>query len=60
MKISVLTSDDGWFEVENFESDTLLELVEALNDPEIQFLAFQLDQSMAYVNKAHLVRMDVD
>jgi hypothetical protein len=61
MRLTVYTADDRNIVIEDFAQDSVLDLIEDLKDPDTQVFTFALGgQAMAYVMRAHLVRVDLD
>jgi hypothetical protein len=60
MKLQVWTSDGGSLTFRDFDSAGLLELLDEFRDPEAEVLTFDMDGALVYVNRAHIVRIDVE
>lgn len=61
MKLTIFTSDMGEITIKSFESESALDLVEQLNDPDAnQFFTFEVDADTVIVNRGHIVRIDIE
>lgn len=61
MKLTINTVGEGRYTINDLaEQDTLLELVESLNDPDQHVLTFEMDGSMVYLMKRNVVSVEMD
>lgn len=60
MNLIIGTSNGDNFSVEDFEPNTLLDLKEELDNPELTFLLFELDNKEVLLNKAHIVSIEIE
>lgn len=60
MKLVVYTSDGGELAIQDFDSESAMDLVESLRDSEDRFHTFDLgDGATVLVNVDHVVRVDL-
>lgn len=57
MELDIHTLDGGTLNIEDFEQDSVMSLIEDLKDG--QLLTFALDDGMAYIPTAAVARIDV-
>jgi hypothetical protein len=61
VKLTIHTLGDGTYTIRDLaEQDAVLELVDALNDPEQHILTFEMDSAMVYLLKRNVVSIEVD
>lgn len=61
VRLTITTTDGDLVEVKDFDQESALDLVEALQDPVGHpFLTFDLDLGTTYVARRHIVRVDID
>jgi hypothetical protein len=61
VKITIYTTDRKHVSIEDMGTDTIQPMVDALTDPDVYVLAFNLDDTaMTYIIKANIARVDID
>lgn len=58
MRLAVHTIDGGTLNIEDFKQESIMGLTDAFNSDSVMLLGFALDDGMAYIPKAAVVRID--